>query len=184
LCLDLIVASLSRNTWKRYNSAYNLWLVFCEKAKINPDIEKLSSCKSDFIIWCWKRGSPSVNTIKIYLSELSKLESLALALRNGGENLDLILLKGLENLRSNEKRQSRPVTPVTVKILTDIRSSLAKEKDHLSGQSVWTCCLVAFWGAFRLSELLGKTERGFDKFSDLLWEDIRFEADKVKIKIK
>jgi hypothetical protein len=51
---------------------------------------------------------------------------------------------------------------------------LAREKEKLTSQSVWTCCLVAFWGAFRLGELLEKSEKIFDKFSDLLWGDIKF----------
>jgi hypothetical protein len=52
---------------------------------------------------------------------------------------------------------------------------LAREKEKLTRQSVWTCCLVAFWGAFRLGELLGKSEKIFDKFSDLQWGTLSLE---------
>ncbi len=33
---------------------------------------------------------------------------------------------------------------------------------------MWTCCLVAFFGSFRLGELLSKKTRQFDKTSTLL----------------
>jgi hypothetical protein len=54
----------------------------------------------------------------------------------------------------------------------------------LTGQSVWTCCLVAFWGAFRLGELLGNDGTRFDKFSSLLWEEVTLTKDSAKIRIK
>ncbi len=44
--------------------------------------------------------------------------------------------------------------------------------------------MVAFWGAFRLGELLGNDTVNFDKFSSLLWEDVQLISDSAKIRIK
>jgi hypothetical protein len=44
--------------------------------------------------------------------------------------------------------------------------------------------LTAFWGAFRLGELLGRSGYRFDGFSDLLWKDLKWGKDYVRITIK
>ncbi len=111
-------------------------------------------------------------------------ETLADSLSRDKGDLEGILLKGMENLtigKAKKKWETVPVTPETLKL---IRKGLCREKEKLTGQTIWTCCLVAFWGAFRLSELLGKTEDKFDKFSDLLWENLVLEWDKATIHVK
>jgi hypothetical protein len=80
------------------------------------------------------------------------------------------LLRGMENLRMGKKKTRSDAVPVTPDTLKLIKKGLSRTKERLTGQTIWTCCLVAFWGAFRLGELLGKSELKFDKFSDLLWE--------------
>jgi hypothetical protein len=88
----------------------------------------------------------------------------------------------MENLGLGEKRSYPSETvPLTVDHLQSIRDHLGTVTERLTAQSVWTCCLVAFWGAFRLGELLGRAEAKFDKFSDLLWEDIDLEFEKATI---
>ncbi len=83
--------------------------------------------------------------------------------------------------------QKKKVMPVSLEILTQIKKGLRKMKlKKLSKLSVWTLCLVAFWGAFRLGEILAKDKTKFDKFSDLLWKDVSFDnkLQKVTIRIK
>ncbi len=98
--------------------------------------------------------------------------------------MEKILLRGMKNLGQNGSGVPNPTRPISVKLLQVIRNNLSREKEKLTGQSVWTCCLVAFWGAFRLGELLGKSEKCFDKFSDLLWEDATWDEEKIVLKIK
>ncbi len=89
---------------------------------------------------------------------------------------------------NREKRvQKKKVMPVSLEILTQIKKGLQKMNlKKLSKLSVWALCLVAFWGAFRLGEILAKNKTKFDKFSDLLWKDILFdnESQKITIRIK
>jgi hypothetical protein len=50
--------------------------------------------------------------------------------------------------------------------------------------SVWAACLLAFWGSFRLSEILPSSKKRFDKFSDLLWKDLGLNENRLEIHLK
>jgi hypothetical protein len=183
-CFELVAASLARNTWKRYSSALRLWIRFrkeTEKPFVFLDFETWSS---RFLVWGWRRKNLKVNTLKIYLSELKNLGNLAKGFESGGRDLEKILVRGMTNLTQNKKNQHLPVRSLTIADLREIRKSLSSFTRKLTGQSIWTCCLVAFWGAFRLGELLGNHEICYDKFSSLLWEDVTLGKDSVKIRIK
>jgi hypothetical protein len=99
-------------------------------------------------------------------------------------DLEKILLRGMGNLKIGKTKTHSEIFPVTPDTLRQIKIGLSKSKEKLTGQTIWTCSLVAFWGAFRLGELLGKSETKFDKFSDLLWENVVLEGDKATIHIK
>jgi hypothetical protein len=90
----------------------------------------------------------------------------------------------MENLRMGKINTRSDGVPVTPDMLRLIKEGLSRNKERLTGQTIWTCCLVAFWGAFHLGELLGKSELRFDKFSDLLWENVVLEGDKATIHVK
>ncbi len=112
------------------------------------------------------------------------MDQLVKGLESGSGNLEGVLFKGMENLKRGGKPVLPGTHPVSVPDLRRIRDGLKFVKERLTGQTVWTCCLVAFWGTFRLGELLGKAERAFDRFSDLLWGDLELNTDRVIIKIK
>jgi hypothetical protein len=103
-----------------------------------------------------------VSTIKIYWAELKNLKFLVDELESGGEGLDKYLFRGMENLKLGEKVFSPSKTvPLTIEHLHVIREHLGSATERLTAQSVWSCCLVAFWGAFRLGELLGSAAEKF-----------------------
>ncbi len=101
-----------------------------------------------------------------------------------GTGLEKILFQGMSNLGPHQQEQKHRVVPLTIADLVKIRKRLEKHKNKLTGQSVWACCLTAFWGAFRLGELLGRNGYRFDVFSDLLWKDLNWGQDWVRITIK
>jgi hypothetical protein len=183
-CVKLVAASLARSTWKRYNSELSLWKRFCVSSRINDDIRNVNRWKIKFIVWGWESRGLTVSTIKAYLGALKKLDQLVKGFESGSGNLEGALFKGMENLKRGGKPVLPETHPVSVPDLRRIRDGLKFVNERLTGQTVWTCCLVAFWGAFRLGELLGKAERAFDRFSDLLWGDLELNTDRVVIKIK
>jgi hypothetical protein len=109
---------------------------------------------------------------------------MARDLETGKGELEKILLRGMGNLTTREPKTHSEPFPVTPETLKQIKAGLRRFEEKLTGQTVWTCCLVAFWGAFRLGELLGKSENKFDRYSDLLWENVRLDGDKAIIHIK
>jgi hypothetical protein len=52
-CLNLVSASLARNTWKRYNSALRLWNRFREEYRKNYDFLEIEAWDKKFLIWGW-----------------------------------------------------------------------------------------------------------------------------------
>jgi hypothetical protein len=115
--------------------------------------------KRNFILWCWEKSNLAVSSIKTYLGVLKRVNNLANSLGKNEGDLEGVLLKGMANLRIGQPRKKLDVVPVTPETLKLIRRGLSRLKEKLTGQTIWACCLVAFWGAFRLGELLGKTEK-------------------------
>jgi Phage integrase SAM-like domain len=181
--LKLIGTSLAKSTWKRYNSAWNLWQKFCKDLHLN--CFKISESKKlSFICWCSKNCSIKSSTINMYLSAISKVFRLA----KGKSNNDIQkqLLKGLENTSSKKffKKKSQ-IRPITLSLLAKFKNSLRSgEKSDLEKLSLWGAAVVAFWGCFRLGELLCREKFRFDKYTDLLWKDIKFVDKQVLICIK
>jgi hypothetical protein len=102
--------------------------------------------------------------------------------------LEKILLKGLEhNSRRESKGREKLTSPVSLELLEKIWEGLKRLKiAEGSKKSVWAGCLVGFWGAFRLGELFPKKKIYFDKFADLIWEDVTWlkSGDGVHFRIK
>jgi hypothetical protein len=133
-----------------------------------------------FLIWGWHDKRLKVSTLKTYLSELKELGRLAKNLATMGNDLGPFLLRGMSNLATPWEKNRVPAKPLTIEDLRSIREGLENFDWKLTGQSVWTCCVIAFWGAFRLGELLSSNTKNFDKFSSFLWEDVQLGSDSVK----
>jgi hypothetical protein len=115
---------------------------------------------------------------------LEKLGKMVRGLESSNSGLEKILFQGMQNLGSRLPSSPNQVVPLTIADLGKIRDDLEHHGKKLTGQSVWACCLIAFWGAFRLGELLGRSGLKFDAYSDLLWEDVIWGPDWVKIQVK
>jgi hypothetical protein len=65
---------------------------------------------------------------------------------------------------------------VDLKVLDEIRKGIIRAGwARGSRKCVWAACLLAFWGSFRLGEIFANKVDSFDKFSDLLWNDIKIK---------
>jgi hypothetical protein len=175
-CVKLLSCKIARATWGRYAAAVKIWKKFSnEKGGVaNVSFE---NSRVEFIGWCASKRELAPSTVRVYLGALKNLYQLRNEWAAGkGELLEKSLLKGLENIRgqTNRKRKARKTIPVSLKILENIKRGL-RLQNWAQGSKicVWAACLVAFWGVFRLGELLPKSELKFDKTSDLLWSDVR-----------
>ncbi len=174
-CWNFLSYSLARGTWKRYVSALRLWKRFAFQKDIDwksfPEAEAI-----DFICWYGERGNLRGGTIKTYLGILRSLEKLRTELAEGkGGTVEKFLIRGIGNSGVRAGNSSKKIfTPVDLEILRSINKGLKKLGIKKSSRNcVWTVCLVAFWGAFRLGELFAGQKNKFNRFSNLLWSDLR-----------
>ncbi len=181
--VNLLGGSLASSTWKRYQSAVNLWQRF--ESVVGNDDDKLKM--SVFISWCFGVRGLKGATISMYVSALENLGRLS-GLPNwdtGKEDKALlkVLLRGTKNLVRGKPRP--PSRPVTLKLLR-ILGRLIKEANwsEISKRVVWAVCTTAYWGSFRLGELLPGDTKHFDRFSALLGKDVRWEGEELKFTIR
>ena len=137
-----------------------------------------------FIGWLIVKRKLKATTINGYLSGLRQLH-----IGKGMEppvirtNLVTCLLKGQEHLdnirdRRQDKAKRLPMTMTMMRLLKETtRAWDTKMTDKLL---MWAICSLAFHGAFRIHELLCKTETEFDPDFTLLTEDVKIREGKEK----
>jgi hypothetical protein len=75
--------------------------------------------------------------------------------------------------------------PITIEMLETIHQKLKRKNwKRKSKLAIWGVCTLAFWGVFRIGELLPAKKAVFDKFSDLLWTDIKLRGKSAEITVK
>jgi hypothetical protein len=180
--------SISLHTWARYESAWHSFVRFCEFENIAivwPIPLKLIRL---YVLWADGEAGLSASTIKAYLSALSQLQSLT-GLGKGefvSDSWIKILLKGKENAKVYEFAKVSKRKPVTFEILQLIGHQIMSSNwPEYTKNMIWSLSLVAFWGSFRIGELLTSSQNQFDNCTNLTWNDILFKQDgSVVIRIK
>ena len=178
-------ASLAKNTWAKYTSAYNTFFRFCKEEKVkNPwPISKNSTVC--FILWCKKVLNLKAGSIQSYLSALQTISKfLGLKSQKVIKDTAKLLVRGIQ--RSEKQVAFKPTDPLTFKILIAIKEILKKKNWKPQGKKVvWACICVGYFGSFRASELLTKTAHAFDPSSTCSWADIIFKTkSKMSIRVK
>jgi hypothetical protein len=84
------------------------------------------------------------------------------------------------------KGKCRRVRPVTLNLLRKVGMYLNSTRwKSLSKKAVWAVCTLAYWGSFRLGELLTGKSKIFYQYSDLLGGDVSMEGEKaVRVRVK
>jgi len=129
----------------------------------------------------------SGSTAKQYFEDLKNLKILMgceVDPDPGREKRTAAKIRGLENVKPGKKNLSRD--PVTYKTLKEIRIRLIEaEWDQDLKVLFWGCCLIAFFGSFRIGELLPASSGIFDPLTDLSWADVDWiGSDAVLIQVK
>ena len=96
-----------------------------------------------------------------------------------------MLLKGGENMSiySNKKNSMRNVmTLPLMKILGHEIASVQWSK--FEKQLIWTVSCIAFFGSFRIGELLCSNSSEFDPGSSLIWERVKIQLDSILFHIR
>ena len=173
--MNLIFASLTKSSWNRYETPFKMFVIFSKSEEIEFSFPIPSKVKIDFVVWLSEKRHLTRSSMKAYLSAL---DHLATMLGPGGpkwfkdDRLKMVL-RGVRNLERGGAVRGKKSRAITVSDLLKIRKKLAEANWGLgSKQSIWTCCLIVFFGSNRLSELLGDFAGLFGSKSAFCWKNV------------
>lgn len=182
--------SLAKNTWSSYKTAERHILRVEKDTGIKLRLPFGTTETLLYIGWLKDVRKVSVGTIEKYLSGIRLMHL------KEGHNVpalrpDIVrsVLVGMEQQENVEKRLKGKAErlAVTISVLKLLKHELTKKKWNIEKKRlIWTTCLIAFHGSFRIHELLAKEGLMFDPSSTLLGKDIKVEAwadkgEKIKV---
>ena len=146
---------------------------FCERFNVAdpfPVTEHLLCAFAAFMA----DGGLASQTIKSYLAAVRNTQ-LSLGLPDPREELSLPILKhvqaGIARARMGRGQPSRVRLPITAQILRQFKQKL-EQVAHPERIVLWAVCCTAFFGFFRLGELLLPSQSAFNPRRHLAWEDV------------
>ena len=182
---EFLQASLSASSWAKNNSVMKCFNEFSEKSPNIHDRPLSKASVEEFITWAAVVKKLKSNTIKSYLSSLN----LAHKFRDlNGQNCvgfsAKMILRGIENLEFYKDISKESRKAMSFPLLKLLGHELAKSDWTIAKKAtVWAACTIAFFGSFRLGEILPK-KRNFIPAETLLWNDIVFRDNSITIHIR
>jgi hypothetical protein len=140
----------------------------------------------DFVSYATEARGLKQATVNSYLSSLAFFHKLR-KWDTAPFNSFLVkqMLKGAKNLefyKNMTKEARKAMTFPLLKILShEISLTIWSE---IRKQVIWTAMTVAFFGSFRLGEILAPSQTRFVKEETLLWRDVNLSEEVVTITIK
>jgi len=132
-----------------------------------------------FVEWSFYTRKLSAPTIKSYVSNIATLHKLNGLEEKFSSNFVLkTAIRGIENLSLNTRNSHTQRKAMTLHLLKILGHEVARKnwsKD--SKVVVWSAMCTAFFGSFRIGELLAKTEFSYNPTEILVWENVKFLGD-------
>lgn len=167
---------VAKGTWSSYKTARAMLEKCSKDTNFNLDLPMTRRKTVVFVDWLARVRGLKGGTIKTYLAGVRQLHIVQGLdppdLRTG---LVQLVLKGIENRDGIVSRAKGwagrlPMTKNSMLLFKQtIKDSLMHEHDKLL---TWAVATIAFAGAFRIHEILSKTEATFDPDFTLLHKDI------------
>jgi len=167
---------LSKGTWSSYHTAVKMLETCCSEKRIPmswPIEEKVILL---FVHWLLKARRVGASTIEVYLAGIRAAHIVrGWPAPHIKSDLINLIVRGKKNIQAAEQRaqgdQGRQ--PVTPDILSLLKARLGTwDAPETDKRVVWAVATVCFHGAFRMGELLSKSERQFDPQYTLLEADV------------
>ena len=166
-------AGLAPSTQKSYQGAIRRFYKFCTTYSINTPFPLSEQLLCSYAAFLADQGLAS-QTIKSYLSALRNLQ-LTLGLPDPREKSSMPILKrvqaGIRRIRYQKGPPSRIRLPITAHLLKRIKHALDTSLNPEKA-AVWAVASTAFFGFFRLGELLLDSAKSFDEKMCLSWGDV------------
>ena len=120
----------------------------------------------------------SPQTVKSYLSAVRNLQ-LFLGFPDPRDSSSLPVLKrvlaGISRVYTSTNKAKKPRLPITIQVLAGIHTALAGSRDH-DNILLWAIAASAFFGFFRLGELLPASPSDYNPASSLSWGDVAVDS--------
>jgi len=183
---ELIFASLSRSSWNKNATALNKFKRF-ESFKGKSFIWPLSrEAICQYVDWCLNKEKLSPATVEAYLSALSFVHKVNSMSENNCFNfVTKTMLTGAENMKFYSEISGQARKVMTLPVLKILGHQIAvSDWSEDSKQVFWCAALFAFFGSFRMGEILCQDSTKFHPDENLLWKDVKIKIDSVTVKVK
>lgn len=182
----VINAAYSNSTWSKHNSALMCLKKFEILSKEKFEWPLTTSVINNFCNWATTILGLKSDTVKSYVTSLAFIHRLNLLDDTNCNNFIAgLILKGAANMELYRITKSRKRNIMTLPLLKILGHKIAVSNWTInSKQLIWTISTVAFFGSFRIGELLTNNEKSFDPFTDLLWNDVEVKDNRLLIHIK
>ena len=160
-----------------YNAAHKQFYRFCIQFNLShpfPVTENILCSFASFL--ADKNLAPQ--TIKSYLSAIRSMQ-ISLGLPDPRDNSSLPRLRrvlaGIQRVRSEKGVVSRTRLPITATVLQKIHDCLMPSQ-HPEKHVLWAVACTAFFGFFRLGELLPESANAYKQETHLSWGDVAVDS--------
>jgi hypothetical protein len=173
----LISAAYSESSWKRTCAALNSFKRFAKDSGSIIVWPFSETAINNFVSWALKTAKLSPNTVNVYLSDLVTCHKLRGLDPSACSNfLAKTMIKGAKNLASYSATTKEPKAVMTLSCLKILGHEIAKTDWSALKKSIyWAACTVAFFGSFRMGELLCPSENSYSS-DTLIWSDVIFNG--------
>jgi len=172
---------IASSTWSTYKTAERLLMMCQGQSKTKFEFPMTTENVLLFIHWLIEIRGVKEGTVNSYLSGIRQLHIMkGLEAPNLRPDIVKLILKGRKNKDMAEKRDKgdRRV-PMTVDLMKILKENIRTWNQTWDTRLlVWAVCSLAFHGAFRIHELLCRTESFFDPQYTLLAEHVVQSKDK------
>ena len=170
---DYFRKGLAPSTQKSYSAASKRFHEFCGIYQIWNPFPVSENLLCSFAAFMANQGL-APQTIKSYLSAVRNLQ-LSLGLPDPREQSSMPILKrvqaGISRTRMLRGATAHIRLPVTAQLLVRIHKFLASSS-HPEKGVIWTISVTAFFGFFRLGELLPDSSKAVNPATCLTWGDV------------
>jgi hypothetical protein len=166
----LIVATYSSSSWKTMMAALSCYEKFASEKRICDVWPFPVTHVQMFINWAVLEKDYSTSTVRAYINHLATLHKLKNLSEDSCKNfVNNAMINGAENLSFYNDKKPKQKNVMTLPLLRVLGHEISKSNwsDH-SKLVIWGSCTTAFFGSFRLGELLSKCDT-------ISWVLIRFQ---------
>ena len=176
---DLEEAAVSRATGAKYRSALSNLSQFGAESNTKISWPIRPKLINAFVIWCHEKKNLSAGSIKTYLTGTRHAQRAMGFKPLKPSATEKFLIQGVRNSSKLKKgKRGADPKPMTYSLLKRFKKFVQQEKRGTGvGHAVWAAATVAFFSSCRLGDLLTEHKDKFDRFSDLLWEDLKILRD-------